>query len=60
MDSKKKYFFQSFEIERSPQEREHFKKIRNLYFELEQMRLNAERERIGNYREAIEQLLTGH
>ena len=54
MDSKKKYFFQSFEIERSPQEREHFKKIRNLYFELEQMRLNAERERIGNYREAIE------
>lgn len=60
MDSKKKYFFNSFEVEKLPQEKGQVKKIRNLYFELEQMRLNAERERISNYREIIEQLLASH
>lgn len=33
------------------------KRIRNLYFELEQMRLNSEKERISTYREMLEGLL---
>lgn len=34
------------------------KKIRNLYFELEQMRANSEKDRIKSYREMLEGLLT--
>eukprot|EP00347_Sterkiella_histriomuscorum_P017684 403348394 len=56
MDAKKRNFFNSYE------EFDNFgsqvKKIRNLYFELEQMRLKAEKERITNYRELIEQILS--
>lgn len=33
------------------------KKIRNLYFELEQMRLKSERDRISTYREMVEALI---
>lgn len=41
----------------SPRPATAVKKIRNLYFELEQMRLNSEKERIGNYREMVEALI---
>lgn len=34
------------------------KKVRNLYFELEQMRLNSEHDRIVSYREMVEALIT--
>jgi hypothetical protein len=33
-------------------------KIHNLYYELEQMRLQSERDRIKSYREMLESLLT--
>lgn len=33
------------------------KKIKNLYFELEQMRANSEKDRIKSYREMLEGLL---
>jgi len=33
------------------------KKIRNLYFELEQMRMNSEKDRIKSYREMLEALI---
>ena len=42
----------------SPRSPPHTKKIRNLCFELEQMRLNSEKERISNYREMVEALIT--
>jgi len=41
----------------SPRQQTAVRKIRNLYFELEQMRLNSEKERIGNYREMVEALI---
>ena len=33
--------------------RREVKKIRNIYFELEQMRVNAERDRISSYKELL-------
>lgn len=58
MESKKMFFFDSHEVPDS--QRLQVKKIRNLYFELEHMRLKAEKERITNYREMIEDLLEQH
>lgn len=55
LDAKKKYFFTSYEDQDGYSV--NIKKIRNLYIELEQMRLKAERERFTNYRELIENLL---
>ncbi|CDW74818.1 UNKNOWN [Stylonychia lemnae] len=57
LDAKKRNFFKSYE---DPTQGADVKKIRNLYFELEQMRLKAERERLTNYKEMIENLLTNH
>ena len=69
MESKKKYFFKSYEksptktadsttgeINEDPSS--NMKKIKNLYFELEQMRANSEKDRIKSYRELLEGLLT--
>jgi hypothetical protein len=56
--NKKKHFFASYEIPDSM--RKHIKKIRNLYFELEQMRLHAEIDRITYYKNAIEKMVAGN
>ena len=50
MGAKKKYFFRDNGDSQVA-------KVRNLYFELEQMRVRAERDRISSYKELIQQLI---
>ena len=67
IESKKKYFFRSYEKsptktagengESTENSSSNMKKIKNLYFELEQMRANSEKDRIRSYREMLEALL---
>ena len=47
IEAKKRYFM-----------KDDTKKVRNLYFELEQMRLNSEHDRISSYREMVEALIS--
>ena len=64
MESKRRHFNRSFDgygvstgSKDGESQQSNVKKISNLYFMLEQMRLNSERERLGSYKEMLEALL---